>query len=71
MHLLRTERWPFLQSRAAWPLQLSSFSTMLAGIVMCYIPGLAGAFQLTEVPHPCSETASGFQLIAVNCTYAP
>ncbi|KAK9846484.1 hypothetical protein WJX81_005045 [Elliptochloris bilobata] len=50
VHLLRTERWPFLQSRAAWPLQLSSFSTMAAGIAICYIPGLSGAFQLTHVP---------------------
>lgn len=40
VHLLRTERIPFIQSCAAWPLLLSSFGTMAAGIAICYVPGL-------------------------------
>ena len=38
VHLLRTERIPFLQSRAAWPLMVSSFGTMVAGVVITYLP---------------------------------
>lgn len=49
VHLLRTERWPFVQSNATWPLQLSSFGTMAVGIAVCYIPGMNSAFQLTEI----------------------
>ncbi len=49
VHLLRTERWPFLHSRAALPLTLSSFGTMVAGIVIPYIPGLGPAFQLIHI----------------------
>ncbi|KAL0018340.1 hypothetical protein WJX77_006201 [Trebouxia sp. C0004] len=49
VHLLRTERWPFLHSRAAWPLILSSFGTMVLGIVIPYIPGLGPAFQLIHI----------------------
>ncbi|CAL8460948.1 g479 [Coccomyxa elongata] len=49
VHLLRTERMPFFQSRAAWPLMLSSFGTMVAGIVICYIPGLNTAIGIIPV----------------------
>jgi len=49
VHLLRTERWPFLHSRAAWPLILSSFGTMVLGVVIPYIPGLGPAFQLIHI----------------------
>lgn len=49
VHLLRTEKIPFLQSRAAWPLMLSSFGTMAAGIAICYIPSLNAAVGLTPV----------------------
>lgn len=54
VHLLRTERVPFLQSRAAWPLQLSSFGAMVVGIAICYVPQVTFAHvalrhSLTEV----------------------
>jgi Mg2+-importing ATPase len=49
VHLLRTEKIPFLQSTAAWPLLLSSFGTMAAGIIICYIPGLNAALSLTAI----------------------
>ena len=49
VHLLRTEKIPFLQSTAAWPLLLSSFGTMAAGIAICYIPGLNAALSLTAI----------------------
>lgn len=49
VHLLRTEKIPFVQSRAAWPLMLSSFGTMAAGIAICYIPGLDSALSLTAI----------------------
>ena len=39
-HLLRTEKIPFLQSRASWPLLVSSFSVMAAGFAICYIPAV-------------------------------
>ena len=49
MHLLRTEKIPFVTSRAAWPLMVSSFGTMAAGIAICYIPGLNAAVGMAPV----------------------
>ena len=49
VHLLRTERIPFIQSRATLPLMASSFGTMAAGIAICYIPGLNSALSLTAI----------------------
>lgn len=49
VHLLRTEKIPFLQSTAAWPLLVSSFGTMTAGIVICYIPGLQKLLSLVQI----------------------
>lgn len=49
VHLLRTEKIPFLESRAAWPLMLSSFGTMAFGVAICYIPGLNAAVGLSPV----------------------
>ncbi|BDA47243.1 probable magnesium-transporting ATPase, P-type 1 [Coccomyxa sp. Obi] len=49
VHLLRTENIPFVHSRATWPLMLSSFGTMAAGIAICYIPGLDSALSLTAI----------------------
>ncbi len=49
VHLLRTERIPFISSCAAWPLMLSSFGTMAAGIAICYVPGLNGALSLEPI----------------------
>ena len=49
VHLLRTEKIPFIQSRAAWPLMLSSFGTMAFGVAICYIPGLNAAVGMSPV----------------------
>jgi len=61
VHLLGTERWPFLQSSAAWPLMLPSFGAMLVGVVITYVPGLGPAFQLIHI-HP---SFYGFMIAAV------
>ena len=49
VHLLRTERIPFLQSWAAWPLLASSFGMIAVGLALCYIPGVHTALSLTAV----------------------
>jgi Mg2+-importing ATPase len=49
VHLLRTERIPFVQSRAAWPLMASSFGTMAVGVAVCYVPGLNRALSLEPI----------------------
>ncbi len=49
VHLLRTEKIPFIQSRAAWPLMASSFAMMGVGVALCYIPGLNRALSLTAI----------------------
>ncbi len=49
VHMLRTEKIPFIESRAAWPLMLSSFGTMAFGVAICYIPGLNAAVGLSPV----------------------
>ncbi len=49
VHLLRTEKVPFIESRAAWPLMLSSFGTMAIGVAICYIPGLNAAVGMSPV----------------------
>lgn len=36
VHLIRTSKKPFLQSRAAWPLMLSTIAVALAGLVIPY-----------------------------------
>lgn len=50
VHMLRTEKIPFIQSIAAWPLLLSSFVSLFVGIALVYIPGVSGAFQMVAVP---------------------
>ena len=49
VHVLRTERIPFIESCAAWPLMLSTFGVMAFGVAICYIPGLSTAVALTPV----------------------
>ena len=48
--MLRTEHVPFLQSRAAWQLMLSTFGCMGLGVVLCYVPGLNATLGLTQLP---------------------
>lgn len=49
VHLLRTERLPFIQSRATWPLMLSSFGTMAIGAVLCFIPQVSSSAQVWQM----------------------
>lgn len=50
IHMLRTERVPFLQSRAAAPLTVASVLTVLVAITLPLIPLTAGAFSFVAPP---------------------
>ena len=52
VHLLRTERIPFLQSWAALPVLISTFGAMGIGYALPYIPGMGsnGFLQMAAVP---------------------
>lgn len=49
VHMIRTRRVPFLQSRAAWPLIVMTLLVMAAGIALPFSP-LAGYLQLQALP---------------------
>ncbi|HKS35114.1 MAG TPA: magnesium-translocating P-type ATPase [Enterobacteriaceae bacterium] len=49
VHMIRTRRVPFLQSRAAWPLIVMTLLVMAAGIALPF-SGLAGYLQLQALP---------------------
>ena len=49
VHLIRSPRIPFLESRAAWPLMLTTLLVMLAGILLTVSP-LASYFSLQALP---------------------
>lgn len=49
VHLLRTEKVPFVQSRATWALIMSSFGMIAVGLALCYIPAVNPALNLTAV----------------------
>jgi len=49
VHMIRTRRIPFLQSRAAWPLMLMTVMVVLAGLILPFSP-LAEYFQLQALP---------------------
>jgi P-type Mg2+ transporter len=49
IHVIRTNRVPFLQSHASWPLVLTSVLVMLAGIWLPFSP-LGPALGLTHLP---------------------
>jgi Mg2+-importing ATPase len=49
IHVIRTNRIPFLQSRASWPLTVTTLSIMAFGMWLPYSP-LASALGLTELP---------------------
>ncbi len=49
VHMIRTRRIPFLQSRAAWPLILMTGIVMVLGIALPFSP-LAGYLQLQALP---------------------
>jgi Mg2+-importing ATPase len=49
IHIIRTNRIPFLQSRASWPLVLTTVLVMLAGMWLPYSP-LGPALGFTHLP---------------------
>ena len=49
VHMIRTRRVPFIQSRAAWPLMLMTLVVMIVGIALPFSP-LAGYLQLQALP---------------------
>jgi len=49
VHMIRSPKLPFIQSRAAWPLMLMTGLIMLMGIVLPMSP-LAGYFKLQALP---------------------
>ncbi|ODU58087.1 MAG: magnesium-translocating P-type ATPase [Comamonadaceae bacterium SCN 68-20] len=49
VHMIRTPRLPFIQSRAAWPLLLTTAAIMAVGIFLPMGP-LAGHFKLQALP---------------------
>ena len=49
IHVIRTNKIPFLQSRASWPLTLTSLSIMAFGAWLPHSP-LAGPLGLTQLP---------------------
>ncbi len=50
IHVIRTNRLPFIQSRASWPLTLTSLAIMAVGIYLPFSP-FAAALGFTELPH--------------------
>jgi Mg2+-importing ATPase len=49
VHIIRTNRIPFFQSRASWPLTLTTLSVMAAACLLPFSP-LAGPLGLTALP---------------------
>ncbi|MGY6269981.1 magnesium-translocating P-type ATPase [Achromobacter denitrificans] len=49
VHMIRTRRIPFLQSRAAWPLMGMTLMVVILGLLLPFSP-LAGYFQLQALP---------------------
>jgi Mg2+-importing ATPase len=49
IHVIRTNRMPFLQSRASWPLTLTTAAIMAVGVWLPHSP-FAGALGLTRLP---------------------
>jgi Mg2+-importing ATPase len=49
IHVIRTNKIPFLQSRASWPLTVTTLSIMAFGMWLPYSP-VASALGLTGLP---------------------
>jgi len=49
VHIIRTSKIPFFQSRASWPLIISTFCVMAVGIYLPFSP-FARAFQFLPLP---------------------
>jgi P-type Mg2+ transporter len=49
IHVIRTNKIPFLQSRASWPLTVTTLSIMSVGMWLPFSP-LASSLGLTHLP---------------------
>lgn len=49
VHMIRTRRLPFIQSRAAWPLMAMTLLVMVVGVSLPFSP-LASYLQLQALP---------------------
>jgi Mg2+-importing ATPase len=49
IHVIRTNKIPFIQSRASWPLTVTTLSIMALGVWLPYSP-LASSLGLTGLP---------------------
>jgi Mg2+-importing ATPase len=49
IHVIRTNKIPFVQSRASWPLLITTFTIMAFGVRLPYSP-LASSLCLTHLP---------------------
>jgi P-type Mg2+ transporter len=49
IHVIRTNKIPFLQSRASWPLTVTTLSIMVFGMWLPFSP-LASSLGLTHLP---------------------
>jgi Mg2+-importing ATPase len=49
VHMIRTRKIPFIQSRAAWPLTLATLLVMAVGIYLPFSP-IAAALKMTPLP---------------------
>jgi Mg2+-importing ATPase len=49
VHMIRTRKIPFIQSRAAWPLVVTTIIIMAVGIYLPFSP-IAGALHMTALP---------------------
>jgi Mg2+-importing ATPase len=49
IHVIRTNKLPLIQSRASWPLSLTTMAVIAAGLYLPYSP-VAGALGFTALP---------------------
>ena len=49
VHMIRTRKVPFIQSRASWPLCIMTLMVVVTGIALIYSP-VAGFLQLQALP---------------------
>ena len=51
IHVIRTNKIPFLQSRASWPLTVTTALVMAVGLYLPFSP-IAGALGFVALPRP-------------------
>jgi Mg2+-importing ATPase len=65
IHVIRTNKMPLVQSRASWPMGLTTLAVIVAGLYLPYSP-VAGALGFTPLP----AFYWPFLLITVGCYLA-